>query len=45
MNFIFRNNTVFWDIPKWNRRQTNWGGMSIFLFFKQIKMINFRDKQ
>ena len=21
--------TIFWDIPKWNRRQTKWDGGSI----------------
>ena len=26
--FIFRNMTIFWDIPKWNRKQTNWDGGS-----------------
>ena len=24
MTFIFKNMTIFWDIPKWNRGQTNW---------------------
>ena len=24
MTFIFRNRTIFWDIPKWNRGQTTW---------------------
>ena len=24
MTFIFRNITIFWDIPKWNRGQTKW---------------------
>jgi len=23
--------TIFWDIPKWNRRQTNWNRGSIQL--------------
>ena len=23
MVFNFRNNTIFWDIPKWNKGQTN----------------------
>ena len=23
MNFNFKNMTTFWDIPKWNKRQTN----------------------
>ena len=23
MTFIFRNRTIFWNIPKWNRGQTN----------------------
>ena len=26
MTFIFRNMTIFWDIPKWNRGQTKWDG-------------------
>ena len=26
ITFIFRNITIFWDISKWNRRQTNWDG-------------------
>ena len=29
MTFIFRNMTIFWDIPKWNRGQTKWDGGSI----------------
>ena len=29
MTFIFRNRTIFWDIPKWNRGQTKWDGGSI----------------
>ena len=33
MNFIFRNRPTFWDIPKWNRRQTNWDGENIYLYF------------
>ena len=28
MTFIFRNRTIFWDIPKWNREQTKWDGES-----------------
>ena len=28
MIFIFRNRTIFWDIPKWNRGQTKWDGGS-----------------
>ena len=28
MTFIFRNRTIFWDIPKWNRGQTKWDGGS-----------------
>ena len=28
MTFIFRNMTIFWDIPKWNREQTKWNGES-----------------
>ena len=27
MTLIFRNKTIFWDIPKWNRGQTKWDGM------------------
>ena len=31
MTFIFRNRTIFWDIPKWNKGQTKWdGGSNIF---------------
>ena len=26
MTFIFRNRTIFWDIPKWNTGQTKWDG-------------------
>ena len=29
MTFIFRNITIFWDIPKWNRGQTKWDRGSI----------------
>ena len=32
MNFIFGNRTIFWDIPKWNRWQTNWDGENIYLY-------------
>ena len=28
MTFIFRNRTIFWDISKQNREQTNWDGES-----------------
>ena len=28
VTFIFRNRTIFWDIPKWNRGQTKWDGGS-----------------
>ena len=28
MTFIFRNRTIFWDIPKWNKGQTKWDGRS-----------------
>ena len=28
MTLIFRNRTIFWDIPKWNRGQTKWDGGS-----------------
>ena len=31
MTFIFRNNTIFWDIPKWNRGQTKWDRGSIII--------------
>ena len=31
MTFIFRNNTIFWDIPKWNKGQTKWDGGSIII--------------
>ena len=31
MTFIFRNRTIFWDIPKWNRGQTKWDGGSNYL--------------
>ena len=31
MTFIFRNRTIFWDIPKWNRGQTKWDGGSTIL--------------
>ena len=31
MVFIFRNRTIFWDIPKWNRGQTKWDGGSTIL--------------
>ena len=31
MTFIFRNRTIFWDIPKWNRGQTKWDGGSMLL--------------
>ena len=33
MTFIFRNWTIFWDIPKWNRGQIKWDGGSINKFF------------
>ena len=29
ITFTFRNGTIFWDIPKWNRGQTNWNKGSI----------------
>ena len=34
MTFIFRNRTIFWDIPKWNKGQTKWdeGSIKIGLF-------------
>ena len=28
MTFIFKNRTIFWDIPKWNRGQTKQDGQS-----------------
>ena len=28
ITFIFKNKTIFWDIPKWNRGQTKWDGGS-----------------
>ena len=28
MAFIFKNRTIFWDIPKWNRGQIKWDGGS-----------------
>ena len=31
MTLIFRNRTIFWDIPKWNRGQTKWDRWSINL--------------
>ena len=33
MTFIFRNRTIFWDIPKWNKGQTKWDGGSNNLYF------------
>ena len=32
MTFIFRNRTIFWDIPKRNRGQTKWDGESICIY-------------
>ena len=32
ISFIFRNRTMFWDIPKWNRGQTKWDGESIICY-------------
>ena len=29
MFFNFRNRTIFWDIPKWNKGQTNQNGWNI----------------
>ena len=29
--FIFKSKTIFQDILKWNREQTNWDGGNIFL--------------
>ena len=37
MTFIFRNRTIFWDIPKWNRGQTKWDGGSILLRYFQFQ--------
>ena len=31
MTFIFKNNTILWDISKWNRGQKKWDGESIFI--------------
>ena len=31
ITFIFRNETIFWDILKWNRGQTKWHIGSIYL--------------
>ena len=33
MVFNFRNKTIIWDIPKWNRRQTNWDGEYVVIGF------------
>ena len=33
MTFIFRNRTIFWDIPKRNRGQTKWDKGSIIYEF------------
>ena len=31
---------IFWDIPKWNRGQTNWDGMSkIFTYSSLLNML------
>ena len=35
MTFIFRNRTIFWDIPKWNRGQTKWDGGNITIGLHQ----------
>ena len=40
MAFIFRNSTIFWDIPKWNRGQTKWDRGSIYLVIKNNEMLN-----
>ena len=41
MTFIFRNRTIFWDIPKRNRGQTKWDGGSIYIYIynKKAKML------
>ena len=36
MTFIFRNRTIFWDIPKWNKGQTKWNGESILLYIFKV---------
>ena len=50
MTFIFRNRTIFWDIPKRNRGQTKWDGGSIILvipaeFYLLVQMLNRKTKQ
>ena len=40
MTFIFKNKTIFWDIPKQNRGQTKWDGGSIRFAYEKEK-----DKQ
>ena len=40
MTFNFRNNIIFWDIPKWNREQTNWDEGNIFLSHILISLIH-----
>ena len=37
MTFIFRNRTIFWDIPKWNRGQTKWDGGGNQIVHKQAQ--------
>ena len=50
MTFIFRNRTIFWDIPKRNRGQTKWDGESICIysirpiFFVLFEKLNFLRK-
>ena len=39
MTFIFRNRTIFWDIPKWNKGQTKWdGGSNSLSIFECLKI-------
>ena len=40
MTFIFRNRSIFWDIPKWNRGQTKWNeGSSIYLMGIETNLV------
>ena len=38
MTFIFRNRTIFWDIPKRNREQTKWDGGSMSYDINNINL-------
>ena len=41
MTFIFRNRTIFWDIPKWNRGQTKWdGGSNYYVIMSHLLEFN-----